>query len=112
MKRDAARKKVVEDLTALGLLEKEEPYETQVGHSDRSKTPIEPYLSDQWFVKMAPLAEPALEVVRDGTDQILPGTACAAVSELAGGETRLADLPAALVGASDSGVAANNGTAK
>jgi valyl-tRNA synthetase len=72
MKRDAARKKVVEDLTALGLLEKEEPYETQVGHSDRSKTPIEPYLSDQWFVKMAPLAEPALEVVRNGTIKFFP----------------------------------------
>src|SRR3984957_5558677 len=72
MKRDAARKKVVEDLTAQGLLEKEEPYETQVGHSDRSKTPVEPYLSDQWFVKMAPLAEPALEVVRDGTIKFFP----------------------------------------
>ena len=59
-------------LDAAGLLEKEEPYETQVGHSDRSKTPIEPYLSDQWFVKMAPLAEPALEVVREGHDQVLP----------------------------------------
>ncbi len=105
MKRDAARKKVVEDLTALGLLEKEEPYETQVGHSDRSKTPVEPYLSDQWFVKMAPLAEPALQVVRDGIDQIFPGTACTAISELAGRKARLADLAAALVGASDSGVA-------
>ena len=54
------------------LLVKEEPYETQVGHSDRSKTPVEPYLSDQWFVKMAPLAEPALEVVRDGTIKFFP----------------------------------------
>jgi valyl-tRNA synthetase len=72
MKRDAARKKIVEDLTALGLLEKEEPYETQVGHSDRSKTPIEPYLSDQWFVKMAPLAEPALQVVRDHIVKFFP----------------------------------------
>jgi len=72
MKRAAARTKVVEDLTVQGLLEKEEPYETQVGHSDRSKTPIEPYLSDQWFVKMAPLAEPALEVVRNGTIKFFP----------------------------------------
>jgi valyl-tRNA synthetase len=72
MKRDAARKKVVDDLTALGLLVKEEPYETQVGHSDRSKTPVEPYLSDQWVVKMAPLAEPALEVVRNGTIKFFP----------------------------------------
>jgi valyl-tRNA synthetase len=72
MKRETARLKVVEDLKAAGLLEKEEPYETQVGHSDRSKTPIEPYLSDQWFVKMAPLAEPALEVVRNGIIQFFP----------------------------------------
>ena len=72
LKREAARKKMVEDLTAQGLLEKEEPHEAQVGHSDRSKTPVEPYLSDQWFVKMAPLAEPALEVVRDGTIKFYP----------------------------------------
>ncbi len=72
MKREAARKKVVEDLEGLGLMVKEEPYETQVGHSDRSKTPVEPYLSDQWFVTMAPLAEPALEVVREGIVQFFP----------------------------------------
>ena len=72
MKRDAARAKVVADLEAQGLLAKIEPYETQVGHSDRSKTPVEPYLSDQWFVKMAPLAEPALEVVRNGTIKFFP----------------------------------------
>jgi valyl-tRNA synthetase len=71
-KRDAARKLVVDDLVALGLLEKEDPYETQVGHSDRSKTAIEPYLSDQWFVTMAPLAEPALEVVREGIIKFFP----------------------------------------
>jgi len=72
LRRDQARKKVVEDLTAQGLLLKEEPYETEVGHSDRSKTPIEPYLSDQWFVKTAPLAEPALQVVRDGVIKFFP----------------------------------------
>ena len=66
----AARKAVVADLGAALL--KEEPYETQVGHSDRSKTPIQPYLSDQWFVRMAPLAEPALDVVRDGTIRFFP----------------------------------------
>ena len=72
MKRDAARKKVVEDLTAQRLLVKEEPHEAQVGHSDRSKTAVEPYLSDQWFVKMAPLAEPALQVVREGKVKFFP----------------------------------------
>ncbi|HEY1686860.1 MAG TPA: valine--tRNA ligase, partial [Tepidisphaeraceae bacterium] len=72
LKRDKARAQIVEDLEAQGLLAKTEPYETQVGHSDRSKTPVEPYLSDQWFVKMAPLAEPALQVVRDGTIKFFP----------------------------------------
>jgi valyl-tRNA synthetase len=64
--RFAARDKVVEDLQAQGLVEKIEPYETEIGHSDRSKTPIEPYLSDQWFVRMADLAEAAMQAVRDG----------------------------------------------
>lgn len=66
MERYAARKAVVAALEAEGLLEKVEPYETQVGHSDRSKTPIEPYLSEQWFVKMADLAEAAMEAVTSG----------------------------------------------
>ena len=48
----AVRKRVVADLEAQGLLEKVEPYATRLNFSDRSKTPIEPYLSDQWFVRM------------------------------------------------------------
>jgi len=67
-----ARKKVVEDLQARGLMESIEPYETEIGHSDRSKTPIEPYLSEQWFVKMADLAERAMEAVRDGRVRFHP----------------------------------------
>src|SRR5262249_17440249 len=57
MKLEDARKKVVEDLEAAGLIEKIEDYETEGGHSDRSKVPIQPYLSDQWFVKMGDLTE-------------------------------------------------------
>ena len=53
-------------------MEKIEPYETEVGHSDRSKTPIEPMLSEQWFVKMGDLAELAMEAVRDGRVQFFP----------------------------------------
>ncbi len=65
-----ARAKVVADLEARGLLEKVEPYATDIGHSDRSKTPIEPYLSDQWFVRMADLAQRAMEAVepKDGSE--------------------------------------------
>ena len=55
MDRYAARKKVVEDLEAQGLIERIEDHESDIGHSDRSKTPIEPYLSDQWFVRMGDL---------------------------------------------------------
>ena len=67
-----ARENVVEEMDKLGLLEKTESYETQVGHSDRSKTPIEPYLSDQWFVKMEDLAESAMQAVRDGRVRFTP----------------------------------------
>jgi valyl-tRNA synthetase len=50
--RFVARQRVVEDLQARGLLEAMEEREVEIGHSDRSKTPIEPYLSQQWFVRM------------------------------------------------------------
>jgi valyl-tRNA synthetase len=67
-----ARAKVVEDLEARGLVEKIEPYETEIGHSDRSKTQIEPYLSDQWFVRMGDLAEAAMAAVSDGRVKFHP----------------------------------------
>ena len=55
--RDAARREVVAALEADGLIEKIEPYQHDVGHSDRSKTAIEPYLSEQWFVRMGDLPD-------------------------------------------------------
>ena len=73
MERYQARAAVVKELEALGLMEKVEPYETQVGHSDRSKTPIEPYLSDQWFVTMADLAQAAMDAVTQGRVDFHPG---------------------------------------
>jgi valyl-tRNA synthetase len=72
LKREQARQKVVADLEAMGLLAKVEPHEHNVGHSDRSKTAIEPYLSDQWFIKMEDLAERAMAAVRDGHVRIHP----------------------------------------
>ncbi len=72
MKKEDARKAVVAQLEQLGLLEKVEPYETEVGHSDRSKTPIEPLRSEQWFVRMSELAEVAMEAVRDGRVRFFP----------------------------------------
>jgi valyl-tRNA synthetase len=68
----AVRKRVVADLEAQGLLEKVEPYTTRLNFSDRSKTPIEPYLSDQWFVRMDELAQDAMDAVTSGRVKIHP----------------------------------------
>ncbi|GAB4272044.1 MAG: valine--tRNA ligase [Candidatus Rifleibacteriota bacterium] len=68
MDRFAARKAVIEALEEKGLLEKIEDHELAVGHCERCKTVIEPYLSDQWFVKMKPLAEKAIEAIK--TDKL------------------------------------------
>jgi valyl-tRNA synthetase len=67
-----ARKRVVEDMDKLGLLEKFEERDIDLAHSDRSKTPIEPYLSDQWFVKMTDLAQTAMDAVNDGRVRFFP----------------------------------------
>ncbi len=72
MPREKARKQVVADLDALGLLEKTEEHERNVPLSDRSKSPIEPIVSEQWFVKMQPLAGPALEAVESGALKFQP----------------------------------------
>ena len=72
MKGQVARDAVVKGLEDLGLLIKVEDHEMQVGHSDRSKTVIEPYLSDQWFVKMDVLADNAMKAVTSGEIKIIP----------------------------------------
>jgi len=70
--RREVRKRVVADLEAGGLLAKVEPHANRVGLSDRSKTPIEPYLSDQWFVRMDELAQGAMDAVTSGQVTIHP----------------------------------------
>jgi len=67
-----ARKQVVDQLEREGLIEKIEEHTRPVGHCYRCGTTVEPYLSLQWFVKMKPLAEPALAAVRDGKIKIRP----------------------------------------
>ncbi|HEY2250308.1 MAG TPA: class I tRNA ligase family protein, partial [Planctomycetaceae bacterium] len=67
-----ARKQVVAEMEKLGHLEKIEDRDIEIAHSDRSKTPIEPYLSDQWFVKMDTLAENAMNAVRTGKVRFFP----------------------------------------
>ena len=66
------RKNIVEDLDKAGLLEKIEPYKHMVGHCQRCRTVIEPSISKQWFVKIKPLAEEAMRVVREGKTRIVP----------------------------------------
>ena len=72
MKVADARKKIVEDLKALNLLEKEEPHLHSVGHCSRSGAVVEPFLSEQWFVKTEHLAVPAKRVVESGTIRFEP----------------------------------------
>jgi valyl-tRNA synthetase len=67
-----SRKHVVDDMEQLGLLEQTEDREIDLAHSDRSKTPIEPYLADQWFVRMERLAQSAMDAVTDGRVEIIP----------------------------------------
>lgn len=66
------RKKIVRDLDAQGYLLKTEDHAHAVGHCYRCNTVIEPMLSRQWFVKMKPLAEPAIEAVKDGRIRFIP----------------------------------------
>jgi valyl-tRNA synthetase len=72
MDRLAARQKVLEDLKGLNLLVKVEKYQHNVGHCYRCKTMVEPTLSKQWFVRVGPLAQRALEAVQNGETQIFP----------------------------------------
>jgi valyl-tRNA synthetase len=67
-----ARTKVVADLEAAGQLVQVEDRVIELAHSDRSKTPIEPYLADQWFIRMDELAQPALDAVTSGRVRIVP----------------------------------------
>ena len=68
----AAREAVVADLDALGLLDKVEPHSLMVPRGDRSEAIIEPLLTDQWFVKIQPLAEPAIAAVKNGDIEFIP----------------------------------------
>jgi valyl-tRNA synthetase len=67
-----ARKRVVADFEALGLLEKVEPHTLTVPRGDRSGAVLEPWLTDQWYVRIAPLAEPAIKAVEDGRTRFVP----------------------------------------
>ena len=72
MDRFAARKKIIADLKAQDLLEEIKDHKLVVPRGDRSGAIIEPYLTDQWYVKIQPLAEPALQAVEKGDIQFVP----------------------------------------
>lgn len=72
MDRFECRKQTIKDLEELGLIEKIEPHQHAVRNCYRCSTVVEPRLSGQWFVKMKPLAEPAIEAVKNGTLKFHP----------------------------------------
>ncbi|MDX2504901.1 MAG: valine--tRNA ligase [Gammaproteobacteria bacterium] len=72
MDRYVARKEIIKDLLQAGLMEKIEDHRLMVPRGDRSGAVIEPYLTDQWYVKIAPLAEPAIKAVQDGDIRFVP----------------------------------------
>jgi valyl-tRNA synthetase len=72
MDRFECRKKILTDLGAEGLIEKIEDHQNAVGHCYRCHTVVEPRLSLQWFVKMKPLAEPAIKAVKNGRIEFVP----------------------------------------
>ena len=72
MERYAARKAIVKDLEEQGYLIKVEDHAHNVGTCYRCGTTVEPMVSKQWFVKMEPLAKPAIDVVRDGQIKLIP----------------------------------------
>lgn len=72
LERFEARKKIVADLETAGLMEKIEPHKLSVPRADRGNTIVEPYLTDQWFVKVEDLAKPALDAVKNDEIKFVP----------------------------------------
>ncbi|MCP5089754.1 MAG: valine--tRNA ligase [Gammaproteobacteria bacterium] len=72
MNRFDARKKIVSEFKALRLLEKIEDYVVKIPRGDRSHAVVEPYLTDQWYVKIEPLAKPAIDAVETGKIRFVP----------------------------------------
>ncbi len=93
-----ARKRLWEDMRQAGLVIKEEPYTLNVPRSQRGGEIVEPMISTQWFVRIKPLAEAALEAVRDGRYPHRPRSLYQGVLQLAGKYRGLVHQPPAVVG--------------
>jgi valyl-tRNA synthetase len=74
LERFDARKKIIADLDAMGLVERIEPHKLTVPRGDRSNAILEPLLTDQWFVDIKPLAAPAIRAVEEGRVRFVPET--------------------------------------
>ncbi len=72
MDRFDAREKIIAEFESLGLLDKIEDYTVKIPRGDRSHAVVEPYLTDQWYVKIEPLAKPAIEAVESGKIKFVP----------------------------------------
>ena len=72
LERFEARKIIIADLEKQNLIEKIDPHTLMVPRGDRTNSIIEPYMTDQWFVKVKPLAEPAIEAVKNGSIRFVP----------------------------------------
>ncbi|MGH8231079.1 MAG: valine--tRNA ligase [Steroidobacteraceae bacterium] len=72
LERFEARRRIVEQLQAAGLLERVEPHRLMIPRGDRSGAVIEPYLTDQWYVRIEPLAQPAIAAVQSGRVRLVP----------------------------------------
>lgn len=70
--REAAREQIIQDLKTLGLLVKTDPHKLKVPRGEKSNTIIEPLLTEQWYVKTKPLAEPAMKAVKNGDIRFIP----------------------------------------
>ena len=100
-----ARKRVLEDLREQGFLVGEKDYTIAIGKCDRCGTVVEPRLSTQWFVKIAPLAQPRNRGRRAGRNHDRSGELQTDLSELDAQHLRLVHLAATVVGTPNSGVA-------
>ena len=110
--RFVARKKAAEMLAERGLLAKEEPHESTVGFSERADVPIEPRLSEQWFLKYPRVAGSAGRGRSSGCDSFSPRALGNGLPTLAGEHPGLVHQPSALVGPSHSGLVSEARSAK
>ena len=104
MDRYECREALLEELREKKLLEATQPYTHSVGHCYRCRTVLEPYLSDQWFVKMRPLADAALKAAAAGKVRLHPDALAEGVRVLARERPRLVHLAPTLVGPPHSGL--------